>query len=132
MLLQPVAQLVVRRDQCSLGRLTLYGVSHAGYVLSCMTLLIFWHFACSHECTTRDVTGFRPVSGEPLAQSEYMPQFQAPRSWTLCPLGFVAACSGSLALLLHVLAVLSYSIILSSNRLNWNRFKSNYLGLGGA
>ena len=89
-------------------------------------------FACSHECTTRDVTGFRPVSGEPLAQSEYMPQFQAPRSWTLCPLGFVAACSGSLALLLHVLAVLSYSIILSSNNLNWNRFKSNYLGLGGA
>jgi len=118
MLLQPVAQLVVRRDQCSLGRLTLYGVSHAGYVLSCMTLLIFWHFACSHECTTRDVTGFRPVSGEPLAQSEYMPQFQAPRSWTLCPLGFVAACSGSSIILYHSIIK---QIELESNQIELSR-----------
>jgi len=86
MLLQPVAQLVVRTDQCSLARLTLFDVSHAIFVLSCMTLLVFWHFACTLECTTSDVTGFRPMSGEPLAQSKYMPQVQAQQSWVFMPL----------------------------------------------
>ena len=70
-------------------------LSHAICVLSCMTLLVFWHFACTLECTISDVTEFCPMSGEPLAQSKYMPQVQAPRSWAfIALLDFSAAFPG--------------------------------------